>query len=529
MKPSPFVFIYGPPASGKTATGLRMAESLHLPFYDLDMMIETQAGQAIPEIFAAEGEVGFREREAVALKGLRNCLPGVAALGGGALLRAENRQLVESLGRVVCLTASFETILERLEASGGGRPLLEGEARQQLVLLLEQRAAHYASFGSQVDSSALSIDEAAWQAQICLGRFRVEGMGAGYDVLAQPGGLAGLGLALRERKLAGPLALVSDANVAQLYAERVTGSLRDAGFDVQVVVIPAGEGHKTLETAAMLWEGFLHAGVERGSTVLALGGGVVGDLAGFAAAVYLRGVRWVNVPTSLLAMVDASLGGKTGCDLPQGKNLVGAFHSPSLVLADPQVLQTLPEAELRNGLAEALKHGVVGDPALFERLSRGAPRAVSELDAIVSQAMAVKLRVIENDPYEQGERATLNLGHTLGHALEQASDFSLRHGEAVAIGMLAAARLAEQMKLAPPGLAQEIEAALVRLGLPTHAPLGLRRERVLEAMQLDKKRRSGKLRAVLPVRIGTCRWGVEIGGPEALLDMVSREPLAISH
>jgi 3-dehydroquinate synthase len=264
----------------------------------------------------------------------------------------------------------------------------------------------------------------------------------------------------------------------------------------------------------------LRAGVERGGTVVALGGGVVGDLAGFAAAVYLRGVRWVSVPTTLLAMVDASLGGKTGCDLPQGKNLVGAFHPPSLVLADPQVLQTLPEAELRNGLAETIKHGVIGETALFEKLSQGWQALDQDLEQIVKQAMAVKVRVIQNDPYERGERAALNLGHTLGHALEQASDFSLRHGEAVAIGMLAAARLAEQMKLAPPGLAQEIEAALVRLGLPTHAPLGLRRERVLEAMQLDKKRRSGKLRAVLPVRIGTCRWGVEIGGPEALLDMV---------
>ena len=251
----------------------------------------------------------------------------------------------------------------------------------------------------------------------------------------------------------------------------------------------------------------------------------------------------MNLPTSLLAMVDASLGGKTGCDLPQGKNLVGAFHPPSLVLADPQTLETLPEVELRNGLAEALKHGVLGDKTLFEHLTRGdktlferltrgdeallerlregMPEAGEALEQVVRQAMAVKLRVIEKDPYERGERATLNLGHTLGHALEQASDYRMRHGEAVAIGMLAAARLAEKMGVAEQGtLAEMVEAALRRLGLPTEMPPGLERGRVLRAMMLDKKRRSGKLRVTLPVRIGACRWGVEIDDPSELMDMV---------
>ena len=299
-------------------------------------------------------------------------------------------------------------------------------------------------------------------------------------------------------------------------------SLRDAGYSVQPVVIPAGEQHKTLATVNRLWESFLQAGLERSSTVIALGGGVVGDLAGFAAAVYLRGVRWVALPTSLLSMVDASLGGKTGCDLPQGKNLVGAFHPPSLVLADPQVLATLPETELRNGLAEVLKHGILGDPALFERCSQGWQALLrGQLDPVVRQAMAVKLRIIQDDPYERGERASLNLGHTLGHALEQASDFRIKHGEGVAIGTLAAARLAEQMGLAQAGSCGErSKQALDRLGLPTRVPPGLERERILSAMTLDKKRQSGKLRLVLPTRIGACRWGVELDDPAQLLDLV---------
>ena len=520
MTPAHFIFLYGPPASGKTVTGLRLAESLHLPFYDLDEVIETQAGSSIPQIFAAEGEAGFREREAAALQGLLNWQCGVVALGGGALLRPENRRIAEAAGSVICLSASFETILERLEGGDGGRPLLEGEAQDQLRKLLEQRNQHYASFRLQLESDYRSVDQTAWQAQVCLGMFRVEGMGAGYDVLVRNGGLNELGLALRERKLQGPLALVSDQNVAELYVEPVLHSLRAAGYSVQSVLISAGEQHKTLATANQLWESFVHAGVERSATIIALGGGVVGDLAGFAAAVYLRGVRWVTLPTSLLAMVDASLGGKTGCDLPQGKNLVGAFHPPSLVLADPQVLKSLPESELRNGLAEVLKHGILGDPDLFERCSRGWQALRDELDSVVRQAMAVKLRIIQEDPYERGERASLNLGHTLGHALEQASDFRIKHGEGVAIGTLAAARLAEQIGLAEAGLSAMIETALSRLALPTHTPPGLERERILSAMTLDKKRLSGKLKLVLPTRIGACRWGVEVDNPAQLLDLV---------
>ena len=281
-------------------------------------------------------------------------------------------------------------------------------------------------------------------------------------------------------------------------------------------MIPAGEEVKTIETATRLWESFLKAGVERGSTIVALGGGVVGDLTGFAAAVYLRGVRWVTVPTTLLSMVDASLGGKTGADLPAGKNLIGAFHAPSLVLADPEVLATLPVAELRNGMAEVVKHGIIGDPLLFDVCRQGWPALQADWQAVVRRAQAVKLRVVQADPFEKGQRATLNLGHTLGHALEQVSGYQIHHGEGVAIGTAVVARYAEKLGLAQNGLAEEIEDVLRRLGLPTSIPAGLDRERLLPVMGLDKKRSGGKLRFVLPVRIGEVRWGVEIDDPSVI-------------
>ena len=278
---------------------------------------------------------------------------------------------------------------------------------------------------------------------------------------------------LRRLGLIEKAVVVSDTNTAPIYAAQVQDVLRKAGIDAQLVVIQAGEVHKTMQTVSVLWEEFLNVGLERGSTVVALGGGVVGDLAGFAASVFLRGINWVILPTTLLAMVDSSLGGKTGADLPQGKNLVGAFHPPRLVLADPLALATLPEVELRSGLAEVVKHGLIGDPDLFESCQKGWNSVKSDWVDIVRRAMAVKVQIIEEDPFEKGRRAALNLGHTVGHAVEQASGYRLRHGEAVAIGMVAEARLSERLKLAEKGLAETIAATFHGLGLPTEIPPGL--------------------------------------------------------
>jgi len=531
------IFIYGPPASGKSAIGQRLAENLGVPFYDLDGLIQARAGKSIPEIFAEDGEAHFRDQESEALREVVSRPKGVVALGGGALLRPQNRRMAQAAGPVICLSASFETILARLnqeaqmsQVSTGqvstGRPLLDGDAQEQLRLLLDRRNEHYASFPLQLASDLLSIEASAWQAQIQLGYFRVQVNGggvnqtSGYDVQVVPGGLKRLGEMLQLRQVGGPLALVSDQNVADYHLESAVESLESAGYPVTPVLIPPGEATKTLRTVESMLDRFLQAGLERSCTVVALGGGVVGDLAGFAAAIYLRGVRWVGVPTSLLAMVDASLGGKTGADLPQGKNLVGAFHSPVFVLADSKLLTTLPAVELRNGMAEVVKHGVLADPQLFERCCQGWDAVRSDLAWIVPRAMAVKVSVIQQDPYERGVRATLNLGHTLGHGLEVATDFRLRHGEAVAIGMVAAARLAERMGICQRGLALQIEGCLQGLGLPTRLPVGIEPESVLAGMRVDKKRQSGRLRLVLPEQIGKARWGVEIDHPADLIEVM---------
>jgi 3-dehydroquinate synthase len=444
----------------------------------------------------------------------------VVALGGGALLREANRDTVESSGEVVFLESVLPILLGRLKKEPGRRPLLEGDMEEKLATLLERRKVHYESFHLRIANNGHRPDKIAWEIQQKLGRFHVRGMGAGYDVVIQQGGLDRLGEMLVERGINGNLTVVADSNVLPLYGERVMESLRRAGFSVQSLTIPAGEQFKTLETVSSLWRGFLQAGLDRKSTILALGGGVTGDLAGFAAATYMRGIAWVGVPTSLLAMVDSSLGGKTGCDLLEGKNLIGAFHSPRLVISDPNSLATLPEDEIRSGFGEVVKAGIIADPVLFEICSQGYGTVKANLPEIVCRAMAVKIIVIEADPFERGLRASLNLGHTIGHAVETASGYRLRHGEAVSIGMVAEARLAERLGIACTGLTETIAVTLLGLGLPVKVPPDLSMENILQSMRYDKKMNAGMIRFTLPVKIGEVRAGVEVENLEAVFEEV---------
>ena len=357
----------------------------------------------------------------------------------------------------------------------------------------------------------------SWNIQRLLGRYHSRGMGTGYDVVVQESGLDRLGELLKSRNIGGPILVVTDTNVALLYGEQVVKTLQAAGYTASQLVIPAGEAHKNMETVANPWRGCLEAGLDRGSTIVALGGGVVGDLAGFAAATFMRGCNWVAVPTTLLAMVDASLGGKTGFDLPEGKNLVGAFYPPRLVLADSNVLSTLPERELRAGMAEVVKHGVIADPGFPNLYARGWDAVIGRLPEVVRRGMAVKVKVIEEDPYEKGVRAALNLGHTIGHAVEFVSGYSLLHGEAVAIGVVAEARLAERLTVADRGLSETLEETLLALGLPIEIPENLPRADIIRAMKMDKKKAAGVVRFALPVKIGEVKVGVEVANLEEAL------------
>lgn len=513
------VFLYGPSGSGKSTVGEVLARSLSLPFVDLDLEIEAQSGMSISEIFESEGETGFREREHQALRDVLTPGEKIISLGGGALTVSKNWELAETHGRVVMLNARSETLLFRLRDNHIERPLLTGDAEDKMCSLLERRGEHYASFAIQISTEEKSPVEIAWEIQVSLGMFHVKGMESrkhpAYDVRVQPGGIDHLGEMLLTRELRGPIAVVTDENVGAVYLSRVTEALAISGFEAHGITIPAGEQHKTLATVSQLWEAFSSAKIERGSTVVALGGGVVGDLAGYAASAWLRGVPWVGVPTSLLSMVDASMGGKTGFDLPQGKNLVGAFYPPRLVLADPEVLATLPKVEFVNGMAEVVKHGVIADAELFEMCKD--LEGLSGFPDLVSQAMAVKVKIIEEDPYEQSIRATLNLGHTVGHGVELVSGFKIKHGEAVAIGMVTEARMAEKIGLVDIGLVDKIIHVLQAVGLPTETPTALNRTEIAAVMKRDKKKAGGVIKFALPAGIGDVRAGIEIKNWEKMI------------
>jgi shikimate kinase / 3-dehydroquinate synthase len=509
------IFIYGPPGSGKTTIGEMLARHLVLPFIDLDLVIETNTGTSIPKIMERKGESDFRDLETATLKAVITREESVIALGGGSLLRDDNREIVEDNGRVVLLKAERDTLLNRLNSDSNKRPLLMGDLRGKLSSLLAKRGKHYNSFPLSVHVDGKTAEQNVHHIQIVLGRYHLSAMGQ-YDVIVQINGLEQIADLLYRRGLKNPI-VVTDENVVKLHAGKVIASLRDSGINPNVLTVPVGEAYKTLDTMGKLWHGFIDNGLDRKSTVIALGGGVVGDLAGFAAATFMRGVSWVAMPTTLLSMVDASLGGKTGFDLPEGKNLIGSFFPPKLVLADPQVLKTLPEVELISGLAEVVKTGIISDPELFNLCAYGLDWVKDHLEEIVKRAMAVKIQIIEEDPYERGFRAALNFGHTVGHAVELVSRFQLRHGEAVAIGMVAEAKLAERLTVAGKGVSEAIAETLSELSLPIRIPKELPREELIRAMRVDKKKSNGIIRFSLPAEIGRVEL-VEVENLEMVLE-----------
>lgn len=331
--------------------------------------------------------------------------------------------------------------------------------------------------------------------------------GRAYPIRIAPGCRPQIGALIAERLGARPALVIADATVAGLYAEELLASLAVAGISARLATFPAGEPSKHIDTCQQLWQACADAGLDRGGMVIAFGGGVSGDIAGFIAATWMRGLPLVQIPTSLLAMVDSAVGGKTGVNLAAGKNLVGAFHAPSAVVVDVDTLATLDDREYRAGLAEVVKYGAIRDAAFFAWLEQEADALAARLpDALleaVQRSVSNKAEVVAADEREAGERALLNFGHTFGHALETATDYRrYRHGEAVAIGMSLAARLSELLSLTIPGVAARLDALLQRLGLETQLAPGQDREQLLSLMRLDKKNQAEQIRLVLLEGIG---------------------------
>ncbi len=491
-------------ATGKSTVGPRLAARLGVPFLDTDELLAAEAGRPVPELWVAEGEAAFRMREVRLVERLlADASPRVIAFGGGTVTSRQARHLALERSLVVTLTASAETIVGRV-ADIAGRPnlALGGDPLARARELLAQRAEAYAECHLALSSQGTE-PEALVDAIVAL---------AAREPLAVPLGarsyVVDVGHAAPARltdalaRLApSSLVVVTDSNVQRALHHDLEHALAPLALPRSVVTLPAGEEHKNLAGVSLVWDAALGAGVDRDAVVVAFGGGVVGDMAGFAASALLRGLRTVVVPTTLLAMVDASVGGKTGFDHPAGKNLLGAFHQPSAVVADLSHLRTLPERERLAGLAEVVKIALVADVGLLEDLERDASaiaRGTGDgLAPVVRRAIAAKIRIVRDDEREQGPRALLNLGHTVGHALEANGHYKRHlHGEAVAMGTVAELAATARLGHTPASLVERARALFARLGLETEVPLA-ELTAAWPFVEADKKRAMTRIR--LPV------------------------------
>ncbi|MEC7518281.1 MAG: 3-dehydroquinate synthase [Myxococcota bacterium] len=504
-----WIFLSGMMGSGKSTVALEVARRAGAEAVDLDARIVAAAGKSIPEIFQAEGEAGFRARESEALERLlAERGPKVVALGGGTVLRAESRRRLLDRGVLLTLSASAEELARRVEGNAD-RPLLSrGETVRVVEALLAEREGVYAECHATVPTTDRDPGAIADEALRIAARPPIPvPLGTRtYRVEVGRGLLAGLHAHVAAR-LPGAVVLVTDENVRAPWAERAAEEVRAAGRALTTVVLTPGEEHKRIAAVERIWDAALEARIDRSGAVLAVGGGVVGDLAGFAAATLLRGIRFAQCPTSLLAMVDASVGGKTGFDRDQGKNLVGAFHQPELVLCDVDTLETLPDEEISAGLAEVVKAAWIDGEAAVAALEADADALVGRdpeaLERAIRRSVTLKARVVAEDEREAGRRAVLNLGHTVGHAIEAARGYrGIRHGEAVALGMVAAFRVAGALGDADAvARGERVKALLSRLRLPIDLDAWLV-DGTLDWMAHDKKRAGGRVRFVVPAAPG---------------------------
>jgi len=532
LPPARAIMLTGFMGTGKSTNGRRLARRLGLDFLDTDDLVEEAAGKTIRAIFEEEGEQAFRDLETEALGRSLAGPRSVIATGGGIMLRAENVAMMKAGGPVICLQASPKTILSRTSCRDT-RPLLQGEDPLGTIkTLMDERRDAYGLADYAV--SADNADRGTVLERMCehlagdprtavlveaSQRVMVRAGSAQYRIHIQRGAFHALDKLCPARSKEARCLIVTTKPIAELYADLVTASLAAGGWDPDVIALADGEATKTLDGAAALYDRLIDRRVDSAGMVFALGGGVVGDLAGFVAATYRRGIAFAQLPTSLLAQVDASSGGKVAVNHPRGKNLIGTFHQPAGVVIDTATLDTLPERELRSGLAEIIKHAAIADADMFGFLE-------SELEAflaldevavryILARNCQIKARFVEQDPWDRGQRAVLNYGHTIGHAVERcAGEWDLRHGEAVAIGMVAEARLAHKIGICDESTVARQLALIEKAGLPTTAP-PIDMTEAAESLMLDKKISGGRLRLPLVPAIGQVKVLTDIE-PDAL-------------
>jgi shikimate kinase/3-dehydroquinate synthase len=534
------IVLVGLMGAGKTSIGRRLAARLGLPFRDADQEIELAAGCTIPELFQRYGEPAFRDGERRVIRRLLAGDPMVLAFGGGAFMDPQTRDVTRTEAISVWLRCTLPTLVRRV-ATRDNRPLLAGRDREDtLRQLMEQRYPIYAEADLIVDCGDEPPDHTTAGVMNALldwkpaRRLHVVLSSTSYDVVIGDNLLARAGALLAPKLPQKRAVVITDQTVAELHLPTLMAGLAETAISASAIVIKGGEASKNLETYLEIVDQLLEARVERRTAVIALGGGVVGDLAGFAAATTLRGLPFIQIPTTLLSQVDSSVGGKTGVNTRRGKNLVGAFYQPRMVLADTATLGTLPPRELRAGYAEIAKAGLIGDAAFFAWCERHGPGIVAgdrEAQAeAIRRACAFKAAVVGDDEREEKPndgRALLNLGHTFGHALEAeyGYDGGLLHGEGVAIGLGLAFKLSARLGYCAAADAERVIAHVSAVGLPADLSMLNRRfsaDRLIGHMRRDKKMRDGALHFVLTRGIGQAFTSADVP-PDAVMDLLRDE------
>ncbi|WP_374517046.1 bifunctional shikimate kinase/3-dehydroquinate synthase AroKB [Undibacterium squillarum] len=525
------IFLVGLMGSGKTTVGRALARKLNKRFIDSDHEIESRTGVSIPVIFEIEGEASFRAREAEVIKELTSMDDIVLATGGGAILNAESRQLLHERGTVIYLRASVNSILQRTRHDKN-RPLLRtADPRKKLEELEQQRHSLYQKTAHVIietgrphinhlvqqiveklpcSDRTLSSSENMKTVHINATGQRVQTLKVelgersypifiGQDILTDE-------KILQDSIQAKRVVIVTNDVVAPLYLSRLREKLLSLGKEVSAVILRDGEEFKTWESLMQIYDHLLSEKCDRKTMLVALGGGVIGDMTGFAAATYMRGVPFVQVPTTLLSQVDSSVGGKTGINHPAGKNMIGAFYQPQAVIADTATLTSLPDNELSAGIAEVIKHGAITDLAFFEWLELNMnavrQREPEALAHVIVKSCEIKADIVRQDEREGGLRAILNFGHTFGHAIEAGLGFGAwLHGEAVGCGMSLAAEASYKLGFIDFMQRTRLIQLISNAGLPVIPPQ-LGEQRWLELMEVDKKNEGGKIRFILIKPLG---------------------------
>ncbi|MDY6834019.1 MAG: 3-dehydroquinate synthase [Chloroflexota bacterium] len=518
------IILIGFSGTGKSDVGERVAKLLGWEFVDIDSEIEHVAGKSVPEIFAQDGEVHFRKLESDILKETCNRSLVVISTGGGAVMDNLNVTTMLENGTVICLEAKPETIYNRLlrhdEPVGTIRPLLNTPNPMERITQLKTfRQSNYAISHWTIHTDNLSIPEVCQEVvrgwHFCR-RISMHDTSVDsdndlacevvtttnyYPIHVGRGLLSSLGKLMYQAGIEGHTYVISDSLVHPLYGSVVEENLRVNGLQASTLVLPAGEGTKSMGSAMDIYDWLVKNRAERKDTIVALGGGMIGDLAGFVAATFMRGISLVQVPTTLIAMVDSSIGGKTAVNHPAAKNSIGVFHQPKLVIADVETLSSLPTRELTSGWAEVIKHALILDEQGIPLLEKNAER-LKDLDQqlisdVIKRSAAIKARVVSQDEREAGLRTLLNYGHTIAHGIETATNYEeYLHGEAVAIGMMGAGEISKQSGLLSDDSVIRQKEILERFGLPVSCP-GIDPKAIMKAMEMDKKVRGKKLRWVL--------------------------------